>query len=301
MPSLHFILNPLAGSGRSAEGFARVEKILKEKGITDRVHATECAGAGHACALEAIAEGAETLVAVGGDGTLNEVASALLASGAKLRFGLLPFGTGNDFARALGIPSEPEAALSRILAGHTRALDAGRVNGRFFLNVAGLGFDVEVLRDTDRYKARFNGMLPYVLGILSALSRLECPCLRISAAELEAPIEEPCAVFLAGNGQYFGGGMYALPQADPFDGLFHVRMVRKVSLLQFLRLIVPFVKGRLPDKHPLIRAFTTRALRVECPDGKGADRGLSIELDGEIVAQTPAQIELLPGAVELLI
>lgn len=301
MPPLHFIVNPLAGSGRSAAGFARVEEILREKGIPYRAHYTDSPGAGHALALKAIAEGAETLVAVGGDGTLNETASALLANGAKLRFGILPFGTGNDFARALGLPTEPEAALARILEGRSRPLDAGRVNARYFLNVAGIGFDVEVLRVTDQYKSRFNGMLPYVLGILSALSRLDCPRLHISAAELEAPIEEEGAILLAGNGQYFGGGMYALPQADPFDGRFHVRMVRKVSLWQFLRLIVPFVKGRLPDSHPLIHAFTTRALHVACPDGKGGDRGLSIELDGEIVAQTPAHIELLPGAVELLV
>ena len=125
---------------------------------------------GHAVKLakQAIENGERNIVAVGGDGTLNEVAS-VVKDHKGVRLGLLPFGTGNDFARGIGLPEDEEGLVDALLSGNTRMVDAGAAGDGFFMNVAGFGFDVDVVRYTEKYKRKLNGMLPYMLGILKAL------------------------------------------------------------------------------------------------------------------------------------
>ncbi len=291
MSAFHFIVNPLAGSGRAAQCFAAVEDKLQSLGISYDKSITTGPHQGDALARRAIEAGAQTIVAVGGDGTINEVAAGVYGH-AGVKMGILPFGTGNDFARCLGIPFEPEGALAVLLHGFTRKMDGGLANELFFINIAGLGFDVEVLRATEKYKAKRNGMFPYMMGIFDALFHMRPIPMTIEVNGQS--IREDAMIVLVGNGQYFGGGMRAVPTAIPHDGLFDVRIVRKVSLPRFLTLLPAFIKGKLTETCSYLICLQTDELRVSC------NESCTLDLDGELLGETPVTFKLMPGAIEMI-
>ncbi len=289
MARFYFIVNPVAGGGRTLAAFEKVQKALDEKGVEYAIVYTPGPFTATALAKAALDGGERCIVAVGGDGTMNEVAAAL--AGRDVTMGMLCFGTGNDLARVLGLPTEPMAALEVLLAGDTRLMDTGRANDRVFLNVAGIGFDVDVLLATLRHKQRFRGMLPYMLGIFDALAHMRTLHMTIQANG--ETFREDTLLIGVGNGQYFGGGMRAVPTADPFDGLFDVYVVRKVGVFRFLTLLPAFVKGKHAQKR-CVRHFRTKELCISCPED------CMLDIDGEVTEHTPARFTLLPASLRLL-
>lgn len=290
MDKLYFIVNPVSGSGRDRRDFARVEALLRERGTAYEAVYSEHPGHAVALARAAVEAGERCVIAVGGDGTVNEVASVLVNTGVVM--GVLPFGTGNDLARVAGFPEDPEAAVDTLLAGRTRRMDAGMANDRFFLNVSGFGFDVDVLVNTERYKEKYNGMLPYLLGIVRTLSHLR----RLHLTVTHDGVSESFTGVLVtvGNGQYFGGGMHAVPPADLYDGLFDVLVIKNLSLLHFISLLPCFIKGK-HMRNPVVHHFRTAELSVEC------EEPCILNLDGELGSATPASFRLLPGAIPMLV
>lgn len=289
MTRFYFIVNPVAGGGRALSAFENVRQALDEKGIDYEAVYTPGPFTATALAAQALQKGEACIVAVGGDGTMNEVAAALIGTNATM--GILPFGTGNDLARGLKMPTEPMAALAVLLGGRTRQMDAGRINARSFINVAGIGFDVDVLLATEKYKKRFHGMVPYMLGIFDALLHMRTLHMTIEANG--ETLHEDALLVSIGNNQYFGGGMRAVPTADPFDGLFDVYVVRKVSLFRFLTLLPSFVKGKHAD-NPCVHRFRATDIRVSCPED------CMLDIDGEVTERTPARFTLLPASLKLL-
>lgn len=291
MERLYFIVNSLAGGGRCGKCFLQAEEALKARGIPYERVETQYRRHAAELAKSAYENGERTIIAVGGDGTVSEVASALAGTDAVM--GVLPFGTGNDLARVLNLSTEPLAALETLLSGSVKRMDAGDANGNFFLNVAGFGFDVDVLVNMEKYKTRFKGMLPYLLGILDALAHLKALPLKIHTEAGE--VKEMDAILIAvGNGTHFGGGMKAVPNADPFDGVFDVCAVHKVSLLKFLLLLPRFIKG----KHvglKVIEYFRAESLYVEGPES------CVLNVDGELYSHAPARFMLKKQALNMLI
>jgi YegS/Rv2252/BmrU family lipid kinase len=291
MERLYFIVNLLAGGSRCETCFRKVEAELTARNISYEYAVTQYRRHAVELAKAAYERGERTIVAVGGDGTVNEVASVLANTDAVM--GILPFGTGNDLARVLHFPTEPEEALKTLLAGNVRQMDAGDVNGNFFINVAGFGFDVDVLVCMDKYKKRFKGMIPYLFGILDALVHLKAVPIQIHLED--GSVKKMEALLIAvGNGAYFGGGMMALPEADPFDGMFDVCAVRKISLIKFLSLLPRFIKG----KHlglSVIEYFRATSLYVEGPTSS------VIDVDGELYSHAPARFTLKKQAMNLIV
>ena len=165
---LAFILNPVAGAGYAPAVMEKLEALLRERKADYRVLRTERPG--HASELaRALSADPEVraVVSVGGDGTAFEVAGGL--AGSEKPMGILPAGTGNDFIKSAGIPSDPVKALETVLRGRTVTADLGVLNAGSFLNVCGTGFDVTVLDYAESLKKRFRGLLPYFLGLLKAI------------------------------------------------------------------------------------------------------------------------------------
>ena len=165
-------------------------------------------------------------------------------------------------------------------------------NDRFFLNVSGFGFDVDVLMNTEQYKEKYNGMLPYLLGIVRTLSHLRR--LHITV-EHDGITESFTSVLVSvGNGQYFGGGMHAMPTADLYDGLFDVIVVKDLSLLHFISLLPCFIKGKHMG-NPVVHHFRTAELTVT------SEEPCVLNMDGELGSGTPVTFRLLPGALPMLV
>ncbi len=294
MKKLFFIVNEIAGSGRSGKGFEQVRRILEERGIPYGCEFTQAGGHAIALTKAALLRGEKTIVAVGGDGTLSEVASVMC--GREERLGMLPLGTGNDFAKALHLPTELESALEVLLGGQVRRIDAGRINGRFFINVAGLGFDVDVLNYTLIYKKHLNGLLPYILGVLRAIAKPKTLHMTISIDGVES--KEDLLLLAVGNGTHFGGGMKVTPNADLSDGLFDICMIREIKKKsKFVALLPDFVKGEHLKHTEYIRYERGAHIIASAEPGENSQ----LDIDGEIDGGLPVEIELLPGALNVLV
>lgn len=286
----YFIVNPIAGGGVSSAKFAKVREYLAGLGKDFEYVLTERANQSAELAEAAYDSGERFIVAVGGDGTISEVAGALCGK-ADARMGICPFGTGNDFARVLGISSEPEEAAAVLTDGEERPVDVGVAGSRVFTNIAGLGFDVNVVINTEKYKGRFHGMIPYLLGVVKSLLSLKAVDLRLTADD--RVIERKVTICAVGNGSHFGGGMRALPEADACDGLFDVCVIEKVSLVQLLLLLPKFIKGRhLGNRH--VEYFRSREVTLECERSP-------MQLDGELGEFAPIKLRLLPGALHMML
>lgn len=290
MNRLFFIVNPVAGIDRAAEGFEKVRKMLDEKGIEYAFDFSDHKGHATEIAKEAVQRGEKTIIAVGGDGTVNEVAAALCNTGVTM--GILPFGTGNDLAKVLKLPTDPDDALEVILEGHHRCMDAGMANDRFFINVAGFGFDVDVLISTEKYKKRFRGMIPYLMALVTTLSHLRK--LHMKFEDGERRWEKDCIIISVGNGTHFGGGMKAVPFADPFDGLLDVSIIQTMKMPRLLTLLPSFMKGKHTGVK-YVEYFRTKEITVICPEG-----GL-VNCDGELGGGMPVTFRVLPGAINMLV
>lgn len=290
MSGIHFIVNPVAGSGKCAERFAEAERLLRGRGVEFSVSRTEYPCHAAELARAAAEAGHGIIVAVGGDGTIGEVAGALMKN-AGIAVGMFPFGTGNDIARALPLPTDPAGAVDNLLSGSVCAIDMGLANGRPFVNVGGFGFDVDVLINTRRYKKNRGGMLPYLRGLLASMFHLRSIHAHITADGEEFDSELLLAA--VGNGRSYGGGMPITPRAVANDGYFDVCLIRKVALPVFITLLPLFLKGKHIGKKP-VRYFRARKLSIECsPD-------CLIQLDGEIMKGTPVSFELVPSALRVI-
>ncbi|MBR0156504.1 MAG: diacylglycerol kinase family lipid kinase [Clostridia bacterium] len=286
-----FIINPIAGSGHCRERFEQAAEVFKKRGMQFRTRYTEREGHAAEIAQNAVKEGVRRIIAVGGDGTLNEVVSAVYDTEGVV-LGILPFGTGNDFASAIKVPTDPVKAAELILDGEARSCDLGTANGRIFTNVCGLGFDVDVLLNTEKHKKGRSGMLPYVLGIVDSILHRKKVHAYVSLdggeeTELDSLIMTVC------NGISFGGGMKVAPEAKQDDGLFDICIAKWVGLFRLITLLPKFIKGKHLGKKPVIytrcREITIRT-----------ESRFTVELDGELIEKTPLSCKILPAAIAVI-
>ena len=286
----YFIVNPISGSGRGKREFEQARALLEAAGACYAFVSTQYHAHAKELARAALAAGERCIVAVGGDGTVNEVASVLAGTGAAM--GILPFGTGNDFSQALQIPQDTAGAVAALLSAAPRRVDAARSNDAFFVNVSGFGFDVDVVRYTEKYKKRFNGMLPYLLGVMQSLLHLRPIPVRVEPEEGEC-FDTTALLFSACNGTQFAGGMHLAPLSDPADGLLDICILKGIGRIAFLQLLPRYIKGEhLGSKH--IVYFKARRVTA------AAEAGLTLNLDGELGSATPVTFEALPGALTIL-
>ena len=242
---------------------------------------------------EAVAMSVETVVAGGGDGTINEVTQALVAAdgAAKPSLGILPLGTANDFARSTGIPLDLEAALQLIVDSPARPIDVGRIGTRSFLNVATGGFGTTVTVETPPEMKRLLGRTAYLLTGLRCFD-----CIRSSAGRITAPGFDWSGSFLVlavGNGRQAGGGHVLCPDAKLNDGLLDVAILPEVE-----RTELPNVLHQLLQEG--FAAIERVAVRAKVPWLEiESESELHLNLDGEPVAANHFRIEDQPAAVRV--
>ena len=290
MDRICLICNPTAQSGRAAEALKTVTERLKAAGADYTVMETN--GPGHAAGLakQAVSEGYTLIVSVGGDGTMRETASALIHTDAAL--GIIPCGTGNDFAKTVKIQVDPEAAADVLLSGEDRLIDIGLANGKPFFNIAGVGFDVDVLDYTEEFKnSRRKGSTAYLMGLMKALLRMKQ---RKATLRFENDtVETTLLLIAAGNGRFFGGGMEVTPNADPADGLLDICYIHDIDLYGVLTVLPKFLKGKHLGCTKYVTYRKERSVSIVC------DPVSRMELDGERMEGTPVDIRIDEKALKI--
>ncbi len=287
---LHFIVNPVAGRVGCEKLFERLKPILEACRTQYTVAVSDCPGGVAPLAKAAVEAGASGVVVVGGDGTVTEAARVLAGTGIPL--GIIPGGTGNDLAVTLGISREAEAALYVVLKGFSREMDAGSINGQFFVNVAGTGFDVLVAKNVAKFKRVLTGLAGYGAAVI--LSILKTKPKHIKYETEEGVFERDVLLIAVANGRYYGGGMQVAPLANPYDGLLDICVVNSVPRWKIPVLLSRFVKGR----HlifPFTEYFKTPWIKLE------SEPDTVFNLDGEIGGAVPADIRLHKGAIRVFV
>ena len=297
------IVNPSSARGRTGRRWPEALAALQAVGIAPRVRHTAARGDATRLTREAIAEGAEAVVAVGGDGTLNEVVNGLFdESGRSLRpvtVGLLPGGSGGDLRRTLGIPTSLRGAAAVLAAGETRRLDLGRVSfadgsRRHFVNVADCGVGGEVVARVNAGRRRLGGTPMFLYEAVRCLMTYRPRALRLVVDG--TPSEHRVQNVVFANARYFGGGMQVAPNADPADGLLDIVIVAASSRPSTLLGVGRIYAGRHLG-HPGVSSRRGRVVSVEALAGEAP---LRFDIDGEDLGTTPATVECLPGALRLL-
>ncbi len=295
------IVNPIAANGKVGRKWPAVKEFLNNKGVSFSFALTQYPAHAIALASEAVEKGFRTIVVFGGDGTLNEVVNGVFRHGidSEITLGAIPGGTGSDFTRSLGLPRDPIKALERILSGKTVQVDLGEINcfkggkpeKRYFINVAGLGFDAVVAERTNRTPKFMGGTIPYIYNLLITLMTYRSLPFRIKIDSLA--FELKAYLMVVAIGKYFGGGMFIAPNAELSDGKFFVAIGEDMSRLEFLSLVPKVYKGT-HIYHPKVRVYEAQSVEVS------SDVTLFIEAEGEIVGVAPVRFEIHPHAVNFL-
>lgn len=286
------IVNPSAGS---VDEVAHLRETLERRPGTV-VRITEEAGDAREMAAEAVQSGVRLVVAAGGDGTLNEVVNGLAEDFGQARLGLLPLGTGNDFARSINVPADLDAALAILERGEVRTLDVARASAgeasRYFINMSAGGFSGVVSEKAHQVKDRW-GPLAYLRAALGTLPELQGFKTHLTVNGVER-LELDTYNIVVSNGRFVAAGIPVAPQSKLDDGVLDVMIAPATTIPQLAILIPQVLLGRHTESDLLLFRKATR-LEVE------SDPPMSFNVDGELIGDTPASFEVLPRALEVLV
>lgn len=280
----HFIYNPAAGNRKARKQFAKIQKIMEERGIPYLAHQTTRKNGAYDLAKELTEQGEEDIIVLGGDGTLHEVLNGIVDPSA-CRLGLIPCGTGNDFAAKAGIPLRTEKALALILDGTAKETDYLEVGGKRCMNVAGLGVDVEVLELCE--KGRLKGKIKYLLSLIRCIFTFQgCRVVIVNGEKEEA---HSLLIAAACNGTQFGGGISICPAAEIDDGKISVVAVDCIGgKWKIVQALVQLLQGKVLT-YPATTYFTCESVRFD------TEKPCTIQLDGELYKDVKFDVKIRKG------
>ena len=288
---IHLLVNPCAGRGKGAKIGALVEQTLSDSQIPFEKTVTAYAGHAPDIARQAVRSGCNLLLAVGGDGTMGEVAQALVDTDTVL--GIIPAGTGNDYIKTLGITPTWRDALNIALHGEREDVDALRVNERICLNIASIGIDACTAFYANQRK-RLRGQLAYIAGVFQAFFMAKLPEFTYSIDD-GPQSHTSCTLAVFANGQYYGGLFRPVPIARHNDGIMDVLFVDKLSRPRILPLIIGYAKG----KH--VEWDVCHFYRCHHIYLKTDKEPMILNIDGEILTVDHLDVHLLPKCVRVAV
>ncbi|MGD9736215.1 MAG: diacylglycerol kinase family protein [Solirubrobacterales bacterium] len=288
MNPLALIVNPHSAGGRALKLLARVEAHLDARRVDFRVVRTRSLEHGVEQALVAV-EAGEVPVVISGDGLLGAIGGAVAESDTPL--GIVPAGRGNDLARVLGVPTDPEEAIATVLAGHSRRIDVGEANGRRFLGIASIGFDSEANRVANE-TSWLRGNLVYAYAALRVLAAWKPAGFTIVLDDSRIRLSGYSVV--VANSRAYGGGMFIAPNAELDDGEFDIVSVGEVGKLKFLANLPKVFKGTHVEEDE-VRVF--RAPRLEL----SASKPFPVYADGEHLTDTPVSLRVLARSLSVFV
>ena len=298
------VVNPVSANGVTERRWPEIAGALEQEKLSFVYRFTEAPGHATDLTRSFLQEGYDLIIAVGGDGTVNEVTNGFFHNGKALResaaLGYISTGTGGDLARTIAIRSNPVEAIRHIKESQPRPVDLGRVTFinnrgmeevRYFINVAGLGVDGAIVARVNRTSKALGGFISFLWGTVSSLLLYRNQKMTI-VVDGNMVVDEPVTTVVIGNGRYFGGGMKIAPDARLDDGLFDIVILRDLSKIS-LFLNLPRVYRGTHLSHPRIISLRGRKIEV-------VSIGTALlNLDGEQPGRAPVEIELLPLALNI--
>jgi len=300
-----FIVNPSSARGSTGREWPGIEAMATDRLGTFQSYLT--AGQGEATVLtrKALLDGAETVVCVGGDGTLNEVVNGFMEEEGPLRpeavLGFIPHGTGCDFIKTVPIPGEVNKALGLIADSHSRPIDLGRLRYRdhdgrsacrYFHNITSFGLGGEVDERVNRTTKVFGGFISFIWATLISILIYDKKQLRLRVDNGFDQWVNTWNVVVA-NGRYHGGGMFVAPEANVDDGLFHVTVIGDLTVPEVFRNLPKLYNGNILY---IEKVSSLAGKRVEAH----SDQRVLLDVDGEQPGRLPVVIDMVPGALPLI-
>ena len=300
------IVNPNAGVKKGAKEWPKILDIIKREAIDYAFELTKHRDHAIHLTREAIEEGYRSIAVVGGDGTLNEVLNGIFLQQAcpvsEITIGMIPVGTGNDWCRMFNVPFDFAGAVQLLKERRTFVQDIGKViyyhknesRGRYFMNVAGMGYDALVAKKTNLFKEKgHGGPLTYFWFIFASLFQYK---FLDAVIEVDGESLFKGEIFSMNVGicKYNGGGMKQLPFAIPDDGLMDVTLIKKAPKWMVIRYTNKLYDGTLVDL-PIVKTFQGKAIRIR------STSKIYLETDGESLGHTPFTFEILPKALRVVV
>jgi diacylglycerol kinase (ATP) len=298
VPGVVFLVNPASDNGRTGRRWPELARRAAHAGLEGETLLSERPGQLIELAADAVDRGAQLVVAVGGDGTLNEVVNGV--AGRDVELATIPLGTGMDFGRTYGLPTTFDDAVRVALAGETRTVDAGRVRyrtwggdeaTRWFANVGTVGMSGAVAQRANGMSKALGGRVTFFYALTRTFLAWKNTEVRVTLEGGEHRAGRMHDVIVA-NGAWHGGGMMLAPDARPDDGMFDVVLIGDVSKLDFVTTAPKIYKGRHVT-HPKVEVLRSATVAVD------ADEQLPLEVEGEQVGATPALFEIVRDALRV--
>lgn len=298
------VVNPAAGGGKSSDDWPQIEALLKKHDLQFKAVFTSRRLHAALLAREHIEQGFSRIIVVGGDGTMNEVINGVFSQKKiptnEVMLGMISVGTGNDWGKMFGIPSDYEGAITTIKNQHTFIQDAGlviyrksnRTWQRYFINIAGMGFGAKVVKRSNKLKAK--GKSSPGLYLMTLFTSL------LSYRSIKAQIEIDGASFKRkvfsmniGIGKYNGGGMIQVPDAIADDGLYSITLIRKMGKIRVIASIKKLYNGKI-TQHKKVEAYTGKSIKLN------SRSLLHLETDGETLGHSPLEFQIIPRSVKII-
>ena len=304
------IVNPKASVGKCEKDWPQIKQLLVNEGIEFDSVLTEYPQHAIEIVRNAIVEkGYRKFIAVGGDGTNNEVINGIFTQDQvpsnEITMAALPIGTGNDWQRTFDIPLEYDKVIKIIKAGHTFAHDIGKLTyyndgdskTRFFLNAAGTGLDEMVCHSTNEMKQKGKGgTVRYLISLVKCILTYKVTRVQLTVDD-ELVFDDNILSLSLGNCRFNGGGMMMMPHAVPNDGLFDITVIKKVSIFKFAANVKNLYDGSFIEKINEVQTFRGRKVRiVSIPP-----HSLKVETEGENLKNSPFDFEMLPKAINTIV
>ncbi len=290
MPNYKFIVNPTAARGKCARVSKHLEEMCRSEGLDFEL--TNTSGPKDAIDIaDKACHSFENIIAVGGDGTIHEVVNGVV--GKKNKFGIIPVGSGNDFAKALGIPLKHDAAFATICRGITRKVDIGCADNTYFPNGLGIGFDTWVVRESQMVK-RLRGNAIYLYSVLRTIYKYSPPVITLKYNSTVR--EERLFMVTVGNGVSLGGGFKLTPFALLDDGLLDLTIIRDLTKPEIYKNLLGVYTGK-HTQMPQVTIDRTSILKVE------SEEGFAVHLDGELMSldKKTLDVSIIPKALEVIV
>lgn len=290
------IVNPTAGGGRAGRLLGWLRERLAQRPEA-RLEVTDAPGDAQRWAADARGRH-DRVIAIGGDGTVQETVNGLIDGESGASLGVVPVGTGNDLARSLGLPSDPAEAWKAAIGHRTMSVDvawATRGDGRtrWFASAGGIGFDAQVARAMARRRGRQRGRAGYLVTALTELWGYRNRVVRITLDGGET-IEQPILLVAVTNGSYYGGGMHIAPGAEVDDGMLDLCIVGDIGRMAALRQLPNLYRGRHTE-HPSVEMRRARTVELD------GDPETLVHLDGEPFGGLPLRVEIRPSVLTVAV